>query len=150
MARADYYAVESAIKTLLDADSTLTGVQVGIEEELAFGASTAGQVEIYLERRDAPADLQALRAGQTTRFLVRLSLWCYGFSIESVAKACQLRDDLMGKVEVALMANRTLSGSVNKFYLDGGEFDNQESPSPAHGFGMGGSIIVIADLTART
>ena len=149
MARVDYFGIEEAIKTVLEANAALAGVQVGIEEELPFTAAVDPQVEIYLERRDAP-ELQPLAGGQRTRFLVRFSIWCYGVSLDSIAKACEVRDDLIGAVELALMADRTLGGTVNASWLEGGAFDTKETPGASSGFGMGGEIILMADVKATT
>jgi len=55
MARVDYFAIEEAIKALLIGNTNLVGVQIGLEEELPFTAAADPQVEIYLERRDAPS-----------------------------------------------------------------------------------------------
>lgn len=150
MARVDYYGIESAVKTLLEADSALTGVAVGIEEEVPFREASALCVEIYATRRDAPAEMQPIRAGKTTRFLLRLSIWCWAYSLESVSKACQLRDDLMGKVEIALMGDHGLGATVNSSWQEGGEFETKASPGAQSGFGMGGEIILVADVRATT
>ena len=149
MARLDYFGIEEAIKTLLEANTNLTGVQVGLEEELPFTAAADAQVEIYLVRRDTP-ELQPLAAGQRTRFLVRFSIWCYGVSFESIAKACEARDDLVGNVEISLMADRSLGGTVNSSWLEGGAFETKEAPGGSSGFGMGGEIILMADVKATT
>lgn len=150
MARVDYYAIELAIQTQLQAASGLTGVTVALEEELPFGMASDQTVEIYLERREAAADLQGLSAGRQTRFRLHLSLWCWGYSLESVAKACQIRDDLMGNVELALLGDHTFAGAVTSSWLEGGQFDTKESPGATSGFSMGGQIILVADVKATT
>ena len=149
MARVDYYAIELAIQTLLQGATSLSGVMVTVEEELLFGAETTPWVGIYLDRRDAPADLQGLSAGQRTRFLLRFSIWAWEYSLESVAKAIQLRDDLLGKVEIVLMGNRTLDGTVNKCWLEGGEMPSARLPGGS-GWVSGGEIVLVADAVATT
>lgn len=149
MARVDYYAIELAIQTILQSAPSLSGVVVTVEEELLFGAEITPWVGIYLDRRDAPANLQSLSAGQRTRFLLRFSVWCWEFSLESVAKAIQLRDDLLGKVEIVLMDNRTLNGTVNKSWLEGGEMPSARLPGGS-GWVSGGEIVLVADAIATT
>jgi hypothetical protein len=149
MARFDYYAVETQIKTILEADSNLTGTTVSIEGELLFSAEQTPWVGIYLERREAPPSLQTLAAGQRTNFLLRFSIWCWSFSLESIAKAIQLRDDLVGKVEISLMSNRTLGNSVRKCWLEGGEMPSGRIPDNT-GFVSGAEIILVAEGVAST
>ena len=147
MARLDYYAIETAIKTLLEADATLAGTVVTVEDELLFGAERTPWVGIFLDRRD-PGE-QSLSAGTRTRYNIRLSIWCWEYSMESISKAIQLRDDLVGKVEVALMKQRTLNDTVTKSWIEGGELPSARVPDN-NGFVSGGEIILIADASATT
>lgn len=147
MARIDYYAIETEIKTILDADATLTGTLITVEDELLFGAERTPWVGVFLERRDAGD--QSLSSGQRTRYNLRFSIWCWEYSLESISKAIQLRDDLLGKVEVALMGNRTLNGKVSTSWLEGGDLPSARVPE-SNGFVSGGEIILIADVTATT
>lgn len=149
MARVDYYAIEQAIQTLLQGAASLSGVVVTVEEELLFGAEATPWVGIYLERRDAPSDQQSLSAGQRTRFRLRFSIWCWEYSLESVAKAIQLRDDLLGKVEVVLMGDRTLGNTVSTSWLEGGEMPSARLPGGS-GWVSGGEIVLVADALATT
>jgi len=48
------------------------------------------------------------------------------------------------------MGDRTLGGTVNSSWLEGGAFDTKESPGANSGFGMGGEIILVADVKATT
>lgn len=148
MARVDYYAIETAVQAILQADATLAGTTVVVEGELVFGSEQTPWVGIYLDRRDAPADRQRIAAGTRTVFLIRLALWCWEYSVEGEAKAIQLRDDLVGKVEVALMANRTLSGTVTTSWLEGGELPSGRLPET--GWVSGGEIVLIAEAKATT
>ena len=149
MARVDYYAIEQEIKTVLEADAALAGVTVTIEEELMFGSESTPWIGVYLDRRDAPPALQRLGAGQSTRFLLRFPLWCWEYHLESITKAIQRRDDLVGKIEVALMKNRTLSGKVATSWLEGGELPSARLPEQA-GFVSGAEVILVAEVSATT
>lgn len=149
MARVDYYAIETQIQTILQADADLTGVMVTVEEELIFGAESTPWIGIYLDRRDAPSDLQRLSAGQQTTFILAISIWCWEYSLDSLKKAIQLRDDLLGKTEVVLMKNRTLGGQVSKSWLEGGDMPSAKVPDSSAWL-SGGEIILKAEVTSTT
>src|SRR5437870_418093 len=151
MPRIDYFAIEQGIQTILQADAALAalGARVVIEEELPFLAETGPWVGIYLERREAPRDLQALAGGQQTRFLVRLTIWCSQFSLKSIAEAIHLRDDLVGKVEIALMSDRRLNGTVSTSWLDGGDLPSAKN-ADAGGWLSRGEVLLVADVKATT
>jgi len=149
MARIDYHDIETGIKAVLEADAALTGVTVEVEREFPFGgADVPPWVGIYLESRAAPEDMQSLSAGTRTRYLLRFSLWCMRFSIESVEKAMELRDDLLGDVEIVLMKDRTLGGKVSVSWLEGGDMASAQLPSDmGAGFLAGAEIVMVADVT---
>ena len=149
MARIDYFAIEQQIQTVLQAAADLAGVMVTVEEELLFGAETTPWVGIYLDRRDALAASQSLSGGQQTRYRLRFSIWCWEYHLESLAKALELRDDLIGKVEIALMGNRTLSGTVITSWLEGGEMPSVRAPG-SQSWLAGGEVALIADAKATT
>lgn len=148
MARVDYYDLEVGLKEALQDDSNLGDINIGIEQEVV--AEPKDTVLIYLEGRSAPADLQTLAAGTSTRFLVELSVWCYAYSIESVEIAARRRDDLVGKVELALMRKRDLFNRVNALWLDGGDFDTANIAGETPGFMSGAEIKVVVDVKAST
>lgn len=148
MARVDYYAIENAIAAVLRADATLAGVTVMVEEELSFQRGSI--VGIYLDDRSSPQDLQAISAGTETRFIVNFTVWCWHMGIgRDRTMVMQQRDDLVGKVEIALMKNRTLSNTVNMSWLEGGEFISGPDPQ-GNQFMSGAEIKLSADVTAST
>lgn len=145
MARADYFAIEQAIKTLIEGNAnTPANTKVFIESEISFAHEACPGVYIYLDRRSAPAGIQRLAAGTRTDFEVRFTVWCAEWHQDSVAKASEFRDDLIGKIELALMSDRTLGGSVESSWLDGGEFGSFEE----NGFLSLGEIVLIAHVKA--
>lgn len=146
MARLDYYAVEEGIREVLSADADLEDVRIEIETDVEMAPDGGGAVYVYLDRRDAPASEQRLAAGTRTDFLLRFALWCLDCDFESVAAASRRRDDLLGKVEVALMRDRSLNGTVDASWLEGGEFLTMQE----QGFISGGEIILIAKAKATT
>jgi hypothetical protein len=150
VARVDYFAIEEAFQEILEDDAELQGVRVKIEEELSFEFGDV--VLIDLESRDAPPDQQTLSAGQRTRYNLLLSFWCYGAHLE-VKKASEKRDDLTGKVEIALMKHMTipadspLEALVNGFWLLGGDFETRQEATNGRFF-SGAQIQVNCDVTA--
>jgi len=148
MARVDYFSIETAIKTILDADADLAGVAILIEEELTVQRGNV--VGIYLDDRDASDPDQSLSAGTRTRFNVRFSIWCWHFGVGRDRRVpMEQRDDLVGKVEIALMKERTLNDTVNMSWLEGGEFLSGPDPT-GNQFMSGASIILVADVVAST
>ncbi len=141
MARADYFAVLEAIEAQLKADEDLAEATILVEEDLSF--QPGDTVIIYLERREAPANQQGLSAGKRTRFLVTFSVWCYHFALDT-RPAMKKRDDLIGRVEVALMRDRTYRGSVESSYIDGGNFASGRTEGGL--YMAGAEIRIVADL----
>lgn len=146
--RVDYYGIETAIKDILEADAgndLPDNLKVFIESQIAFNDEGCPGVYIYLDRRDAPPQIQRIAAGTRTDMEVDLSLWCAEFH-DSVEDASRLRDDLIGKVEVALMADRTLNDTVTAFWLRGGDFNMLQD----NGFLSMGEIKMRARVVATT
>lgn len=146
MARVDYYAIEEAIADHLRVQEDLQNVNIP-PPETEFSFERRPMVLISLDRRDA-VEGQPLAAGTRTRYTVRFSLWCYQFALK-LKDASEMRDDLIGKVEVALMKNRTLDNSVHYMQLEGGEFESGPAPG-IQGFVSAGEIILTAEVTATT
>ena len=146
MARINYFNIETQIKAVLDADANLTGTTILVEEEIAVQRGNV--VGIYLDDRSAPADLQSISAGTRTRLLVQFSIWCWHFGIGRDRRpAMQARDDLVGKVEIALMGNRNLNSTVNTSWLEGGEFISGPDPTGDQ-FMSGAQVRLTVDVTA--
>lgn len=146
MPRLDYYDIQNEIKAILEADASLAGVTVAIEDE-PFTLESCLFVGIHLTGRTAPDQLQRISAGQQTHYELRFSIRCWSYSMESIADALQKRDDLLGKVEVVLMGNRTINGKMAHIRLDGGDMAaGKEPPS----YGSVGEIVLIGEATATT
>lgn len=148
MAKVDYYGIVNEIGVILNTDTELFGVQITVEDEPPLDSGP--WVAVYLENR-TPTSGQSISAGTRTRFQLRMSVWCWQFSIESTGRAAQLRDELVGKVEIALMKNRTLNDKVGSIWLDGGQLLSEQIKSDSiSGFIAGGEIIVLAEVVAIT
>jgi len=120
--RADYWAIREGIKEVLEADTSLAGATFLIEAEVLFSPERCPYGIVYLNRRTAQPGEQRISAGTRIDFTSHFSIWCAHYSFESLPKAVELRDDFIGTVEVALMKNRTLNGTVRDSWLDGGDF----------------------------
>lgn len=148
MARIDYYGVISEIRDILKADETLSGVQVTVEGNPPLDSGP--WIAIYLTRREAPEG-QPLAVGTRTRMRLRVSIWCWQFSLESSEEASRLRDDLISKVEIALMGNRTINDKVAYLFLEGGQFMNDQLQNDTlNGWVSGGEIALTMEAVAIT
>lgn len=146
MARVNYFEIENQIRAVLAAASDLTGVTILVEEEIAVQRGNV--VGIYLDDRSAPSELQSISAGTRTRLYVQFSIWCWHFGIGRDRRpAMQARDDLVGKVEIALMGNRNLNNTVNTSWLEGGEFISGPDPTGDQ-FMSGAQVRLTVDVTA--
>jgi hypothetical protein len=90
-----------------------------------------------------------LAAGKRTRYHLRTTFWVFAFSIESFARACDLRDALLGDLELVLMDNRTLGGKVAASWLEGGEFVSARDASTSV-YVSAGEIVLISEVQATT
>ena len=148
MAVVDYWAIEEACAATLRADDDMFGVTVQVEEEFLLSAEMAPVVLVYLDDRTAVEADQRLSAGTRTDFDLNFSLWCGEADFGGLPLAIEKRSALIGKVEVALMRDRTLSGAVAKLRLTGG----QMAPGfrEETGFLAWGEVRFTASVFART
>jgi len=148
VARADYFGVEQAIAERLANDEALVEEQVPVLIEAELSTLPGRQIIVYLDSREAPANMQSISAGSRTRMHVRYAIVCYGFDL-SIGRAMELRDDLMGRVEVALMRDPRGFGreEVVSSWLDGGMFANAKGQN-APGFMAMGEVGLVVDMVA--
>ena len=148
MARVDYFDIANEVKEVLIADSSLQGVQVTVEDDAPL--DSGAWVSVVLVNRNTPSG-QSLANGTRTRFHIKFSLWCWQFSLESTGTASKLRDDLVGKVEIVLMANRTLNNKVGNSWLEGGDMMSERIQNDnISGYIAGGEVVLVVDITAST
>lgn len=144
MARIDYHAIGQAIQTVLQADAALAGVKVIVEEDVLTSPEEAPWVGIYIADRESAG--APIAAGTQQRFTVRYEIWCFDYRLD-IPSAAQARDDLLGKVEVALLKTPTLNGNVTMMAITGGAFDSARTEG---GHLMGGSVVVEIQKKATT
>tara|TARA_R100000773_G_scaffold44610_1_gene46529 strand:- start:4380 stop:4820 length:441 start_codon:yes stop_codon:yes gene_type:complete len=126
MAIIDYIGIETAIKTLLNADSRTSGFTVDLEPEEPINEVKCPYVAIYLDNYETLLDTETI--GGNAPYLTRLNIqvWCYQFSLENLDGAT-LRDDMLGKVKEVFKENKTLNDTVLYFQFGPGEFDTQKN-----------------------
>jgi len=145
VARINYFVIEQAIETALRAASDLSGATITLEEDVELAVEQVPWIGIYLaSRQDAGGPIAA---GKQQRFRVRFEVWCFEHDTESLTAASRKRDDLMGKVEIALLNDPTLGSTVALARITGGEFESGRTEA---GFLMGGSILLDVEQTATT
>lgn len=144
----DYFGIEEAIKAVLEADAGFQGqnAAVHIEEEFSHAMTDGKVVFIYSDRR-APTPGQPIAAGQQTRYQIRHSIWSRSYSIESMRKAMEIRDDLLGVVETALMKNRSLNDAVSTSWLEGGEMMSGKVPGKPGFIASAETVLVVEKKT---
>jgi hypothetical protein len=148
--RVDYFGIAQAARAVLQADEELADASIVAEEvPEPFGSETTPRVAIYVESRSAPANLQRISSGRSTVYVIQVRIVCMTHSLESVARVIQLRDDLIGRVETALMRQRTLNGTVRTLYLEGGRLASAEALE-ANGWTSSGEVRVLAEAEATT
>ena len=145
MAAIPYWSIREEIAEILRAN--LTGITIEIEKELEFGIDQSPWVGIYLERREAPADQQPIAAGRVTRMFLEIHIWVFvhAFDLDLGIKG---RDELIGKIELILMANRLLNETVDSCWLDGGELISGQREEEKD-FLASGQIVLRMEVSAR-
>lgn len=130
MSAVNYGAILDAIQSVLTGKLT-AGIRIEQEPALYAGAEGGSMVAIYLVERLAPDDLQRMQAGTTTHMELVVSILCLTFSLVSPKQAKLDALALAGQVEVALLTDRTLAGTVRRFRMQGGIVDsNQNMDNP--------------------
>ena len=144
----DYWGIREACAAVLRDDPDMFGVTVQVEEEFMLSAEQAPVVVVYLEDRIAEPAEQRISAGMRTDFQLHFNIWCGDCDFGGLPLAIKKRDDLIGKVEVALMRQRTLNGAVGKLWLNGGQLYDARTNDA--GFLAWGEVRLTASVIATT
>lgn len=149
MSRVDYYAITEEIKTILDASAHITSTpNIVVEDDVIFGTfDHTPQIMVYLTNR-TPAPNQRIAAGRDTRYRLQFSIWvwCSGLGKQGVKDAINLRNDLLGQIELELMEKRTLNEMVDGLWLQGGDMTSIRPDKTR--FVSGAELIIIAEVSA--
>lgn len=141
-----FQTISEAIKARLDASfvNRTPLPEVVLEREFEPRESW---IAIYCQGATSNPGDQPLTAGLKQRLEVRFEIWCWRFAMTN-ALAVELRDAILGEVELALMSDRTQGGTVVNSWLEGGRFGKQEDPQQIGRFFAGGEIILVCEVIA--
>lgn len=126
MAIIDYLGVQTALKTILDADSRTDDYTIEVEPEYDLITDKMPYVAIYLDTWETPSTDEIIGGTNPFRTFLNLELWMYDFSLENYVGATK-RDTMIGNVKEVLKENRTISDNVLVTTFTGGSFDNQKN-----------------------
>lgn len=151
MGRINYTAILKGIEQVLrnDGDVIAFNADVLIQKPVPT-TLTEPVINVFEDRRD-PTPGQDIAVGTRKRYTIRWAVWVTCFSSNSYADAAEQRDELLGKVEIALMKNRTLDGVLPNASLDiqGGEL-GRGGPAGDVGFIAQSTLVVTAEAVAST
>lgn len=142
MAKIAYHSVLDSLKLIFEADVLTSDSRVFVEQEPQIGLQDVSKVLVLVLNRRNATPGQSLAAGKRQRYMLSFSVWIMAFSIEDFNRAAVIRDDLLASAELVLMANRTISGTVESLQLDGGEFYNAKSDN-------GSSFCAMAEIQVQ-
>ena len=144
MAAIDYADIRDQLASAIAGDARTSAARVYVEEEPQFGIADAQTVvAIFTNARTAPDGEQPIAAGKRTRQWIDMLLVVALFNMESYRKACDMRDDYLGALELVLMDNRTIGGTVATAWITGGEFYSARDPSGS------GAFMAVAEVNLR-
>jgi hypothetical protein len=147
MAAVDYAGIREQVATILRA---LSNVRVYVEADPAAGQMDHGRsIAVFMIGRTAAQD-QSASFGKRQRWHVRLTLWTFFYSMESYEAAAAGRDTLLGEMELALMANRTLNGKVEASWFEGGDLFSAKNPQTGAFLAAAETTLVAMASTVNT
>lgn len=113
--------------------------------EQAFKAEESW-IGIYLDRRDAPPELQNMQAGKRTRMRCRIPIWCWRYAVDP-DQATRDMLAMVQAVELATMVDRTFGGTCMMSWIEGGQLSSQliANTNDTVTF-VGGETVLIADV----
>ena len=153
MAAINYAGIRDAIESILNSKTgpggVLEGSRIYIEEEPQFGLmDQATAIALFMDTRTAPDGQQSISMGTRTRIYLRVTFWVVAFSMENFRKACDMRDAVMGRLELLLMDNRTLNDTVGTSWLNGGELFSAKDPQNNSVFTAVAEVVMTLDVSA--
>lgn len=146
MARIDYTAILNGTKDTIANDPNVRALRATVEIGRAvLTMAVSPHVNIFEGRRDNAT--QVIAAGTRQRYVFRWQVVVSAFSAAGFEDAMSQRDELLGHVETALMADRNLNGALTLKQLQilGGEM--QSNPGD-NGFWSQASIDLAAEVSA--
>lgn len=146
MGRIDYTAILNGTKDVISNDQNVRALRATVEigrAVLTMGVSP--HVNIFEGRRDSAT--QVIAAGTRQRYTFRWQVVVSAFSAAGFEDAMAQRDELLGYVETALMADRNLNGALTLRQLQilGGDMQSQPGDN---GFWSQAAIDLAAEVSA--
>lgn len=106
---------------------------------------------IYMVGRRTPERHQRMTAGRTTHYELVFSVWCLHYSMDSMEVAARFRDDLVARVDAALMRDNNLGGLLSKgSWIEAGDVLSGADPqAKAYVAGIETRFIAAAETSLR-
>lgn len=143
MASIDYAGIRTLIVDALRLE--IPGVYVEEETYPAFAPELSPWVGVFLERRDAPAELQVMAAGSVLRMELRARILVLAYHLGGMLDASRVRDDILGQVETAVLKHKTLFGGSHLVRVEGGDFVSAQAET---GFWAVADTTIVGIVTA--
>lgn len=145
----DYDGIVDAIAAQLKAFSGLQGVRVEVEQDPTLGLPDDGGRALVVEsQRRRPSVGQTMAAGKRLRNRFSVIISAIGFDMESYRAAARKRDGLIGQVELAILADRSITNKVTNLEIMGGDFYRASAPGHSGPFASIAETILEMDISA--
>jgi xanthine/CO dehydrogenase XdhC/CoxF family maturation factor len=146
----NYSAVLDAIaQQMKDQFADAATVRVVVEQDPTLGLPDDGGRALVVESmRRRPSASQSMAAGKRLRNRFSVVITAIGFDMTSFREAANKRDDLIDKVEQAVMADRSIGNRVANLEIVGGEFYRASNPNNAPPFASMAETILEMDVSA--
>lgn len=144
MAAVKYHDILSALKLVFESDSRTADAPVYVEKDPPVDVLGAQRAIILMLDSRKPNEDQPIAAGKRVRWELKLSVWAAGYAID-VDEAAAIRDELLGQIELVLLANRTIRDKVASSWMMGGNFISIAGESNIF---ASAETIVVCDVTA--
>ena len=124
-------------------------VRVEVEQDPVFGLPDDGGRACVVEAmRRTPSVGQSMAAGRRLRSRFTAIVTAIGFDMESYQKAARKRDDVIEKIELGIMSDRSIGGRVVNLEIQGGEFYRASAPGNTGPFCSMGETLLEMDISA--
>lgn len=147
----DYDGIVDAVAAQLKAFSGLQGVRIEVEQDPVLGLPDDGGRAIGVESaRRRPSEGQSMAAGTRLRNRFTVIISAVGFDMESFRAAARKRDGLIGQIELAILADRSIGNHVANLEIMGGEFYRASAPGNAGPFASVAETLLDMDVLATS
>ncbi len=148
LALADYNGMLDAIRDNLTNNPLTAGLLRGVHVSW-HGEPNPDMLPcalVYLHDRRIPVRKQTISAGMRTDLEIVFSVWVLHYSLNSMDEAVRLRNDLLARVDAALMSDRTLGNRARGVWLEAGNMVSGANEQGA-AFSAGAETRLVADTS---